>query len=363
MCWVEKYPVFYYNKAIMKKPVIFLSGGGTMGSVTPLVALWERLRGDFECIWIGSRKGVERGYIGGLGMPYVSIPAGKFRHYLSIKTLLAPFFILAGLIASVGLTLAYRPKAIVVSGSFVSVPLVWAGYLGGIPIIAHQEDLKIGLAGRLTIPFASAVTAAFPETLKEIKNKNKSCIGNPVREIFRNPKTEKWQGDLPMVLILGGGLGSEKINRAIAEIAPELAGKARVLHLTGKNKTIGVAKPDKNYERFEGLWGEDLAGAMAAADIVVSRAGLSTLGELSALGKATILIPLPGVGQENNAEYFEKRGAAIVISQDDADGLLEKIKILLRDDEKRKALGENIKKIFPGRAEEKMENLLKKLLR
>ncbi len=344
-----------------------------MGSVMPLVALWERVYGDFSCVWIGSRRGVERAYIEGLGVSYVPIPAGKLRHYLSIKTLLAPFFILAGFFASVGLILAYRPKAIAVSGSFVSIPLVWAGYLAGIPIIAHQEDIKIGLAGRLTLPLATAVTCAFPETLKAIRNKNKICIGNPVRKIFENPKTEKWKSDLsldselgtvelPLVLVLGGGLGSQTINRAVAKIVSKLAGKARILHLTGKNKTIG--HPTSNsYTQVEGLWGGELAGAMAAADIVVSRAGLSTLGELSVLGKAAILMPLPGVGQDDNAEYFEKHGAALVAPQDDAGGLLEKIKMLLQDHEKRKAMEENIKKIFSGDAAEKLENIVKKLLR
>ncbi len=348
-----------------------------MGSVMPLVALWELIKSDFDCVWIGSRRGMERAYIESLGIQYAPIPAGKLRHYLSVKTLLAPFFILAGFFVSAGLILVYRPKLIVVSGSFVSVPLVWAGYLAGILIIAHQEDIKVGLAGRLTMPFAAAVTTAFPETLKEIKNKNKFCIGNPVREIFsaqggsapggQSPDTKKWQappaGDLPLVLVLGGGLGSQKINQTIEKIAPEIAGQARILHLTGKNKTVGVAKPYSGYERREGLWGGELAGAMAAADGAVSRAGLSTLGELSALGKAVILVPLPGVGQTENAEYFAKRGAALIVPQDDADELLEKIKMLLQDDEKRKTLGENIKKIFPTNAAEKLKDMIKKLLR
>lgn len=356
----------------MKKPIIFLSGGGTMGSVMPLVALWERVRGDFDCFWIGSRRGMERAYIEGLGIKYKAIPAGKLRRYFSVKTLLAPPFMLAGFFVSAGLIAVYRPKIIVVSGSFVSVPLVWAGWLLRVPVAAHQEDLRVGLAGWLTMPFAAAVTCAFPETLKQIKNKNKSCIGNPVREIFsalcgsalggQNPDAKKWQGEQPLVLVLGGGLGSQKINQAVAEIAPALAGQARILHLTGKNKTVGSEAP-YSYQQVEGLWGGELAGAMAAADVVVSRAGLSTLGELATLGKAAILVPLPGVGQDDNAEYFESRGAALVVPQNSPGGLLEKIKSLLQDEEKRKALRENIKKIFPPDAAEKLAVVIKKSLR
>lgn len=333
-----------------------------MGSVMPIVALWERLRSDFDCVWIGSRRGVERKYLEDLDIKYIGVPAGKIRCYFDLKNLLAPFFILAGFFASAGLVLAHRPKAIVVSGSFVSVPLVWAGWILRVPVLVHQEDLNIGLAGRLTIPLASAVTCAFPETLQEIKNKNKICIGNPVREIFRNPNVKKWQGDLPMILVLGGGLGSQKINEMVAKIAPEICKKARILHLTGKNKTVRYLV-SYNYQQIEGLWGAELAGAMAVADVVVSRAGLSTLGELAALGKAVILIPLPGAGQEENAKYFSDRGAALVVPQDLAGALLEKIRHLLQDGEKRNGLAENIKKIFPAGAAEKLAEIIKKMLR
>lgn len=273
-----------------------------MGSVMPLVALWELIKSDFDCVWIGSRRGMERAYIESLGIQYAPIPAGKLRHYLSVKTLLAPFFILAGFFVSAGLILVYRPKLIVVSGSFVSVPLVWAGYLAGILIIAHQEDIKVGLAGRLTMPFAAAVTTAFPETLKEIKNKNKFCIGNPVREIFsaqggsapggQSPDTKKWQappaGDLPLVLVLGGGLGSQKINQTIEKIAPEIAGQARILHLTGKNKTVGVAKPysgeeDKNVLLLKK---EDIKRAYLSANILYDKGGEEHYNIISALHKS-----------------------------------------------------------------------------
>lgn len=360
----------------MRKPTIILSGGGTMGSVMPLVALWERVRGDFDCVWIGSRKGIERAYIDGLGIKYRAIPAGKIRRYFHPKTLLAPFFILAGFLASLYYLAVYRPKIVIVSGSFISVPLVWASWLLGVRRVVHQEDLEIGLAGKATIPFASAVTCAFPEILKEIKNKNKFWIGNPVREIFKNPDAKKWSGELLLVLVLGGGLGSEKINCAVAEIAPKLAGKARILHLTGKNKTpvvepmdrlttgqaVGPRRPYSGYERMAGMWDAELAGAMAAADIVVSRAGLSTLGEMSFLGKPAILIPLSGVGQDANAKYLEKRNAAVVVDKNNLADLENKLTELIQNEDKRKELSENIKKIFPPGAAEKLAEIIYSVL-
>lgn len=322
-----------------------------MGSVMPLAALWEILKDDFGCVWIGSRKGIERPYIAGLGIKYMAIPAGKLRHYFSLKTLFAPFFVLAGLFASIGLVLIYRPKMIVVSGSFVSVPLVWAGWFLCVPVIAHQEDLKIGLAGRLTLPFAKIITTAFPQNCKKCVH-----IGNPVRKMFKNPDTAKWRGELPLVLALGGSQGAEKLNQAIAKIAPELAGKARILHLIGKNKTVGF-RESYSYQQVEGLWGDDLAEAMAAADIVVARAGLSTIGELAVLGKPAILAPLSGVGQNKNAKYLENKNAAI-ISEENPEELFQKITALLFDKEKRGELSKNIKKIFPPDAAETLKKLI-----
>lgn len=332
-----------------------------MGSVMPLLAVWEILRKNYDCFWIGGCCGVEKDYIKKKGIKYLAIPAGKIRKYFSVKNIFAPFFIFAGFLASVFYLLLYRPKAVVVSGSFISVPLVWAAWILGVRRIVHQEDLKIGLAGRATMPFASAATCVFPETLKKIKNKNKSCIGNPVRRMFKNPDIKKWNapsdGGLLMVLVLGGGLGSEKINRAMAKIVPELSKSARVLHLTGKNKTMGFPKPYSNYEQVEFL-GDDLAGAMAAAEIIVSRAGLSTISELAFLGKPAILIPLSGVGQMENAAYLEKKGAAVIVEEKHLDDLKNKLDGLLNDAGARRRLGENIHKIFPPDAAEKLADLI-----
>ena len=330
-----------------------------MGSVMPLIAVWEILRKNYECIWIGGTRGIEKKVIKEKNIRYIGIPAGKIRKYLSAKNILAPFLILAGFITSLFYLLIYRPYAIIVSGSFISTPLIWASWILGIRSIVHQEDIKIGLSGRLTIPLASAVTTAFKETSEAIKQKNVYWIGNPIREIFKDLKDaeiKKWKkGNLPLILILGGGLGSERINNAVKIIAPSLADKAHIIHLTGKNKTNHLKI--KNYTQLE-YAGDELAPLMAAADIVVSRAGLSTIGELAFLGKPTILIPLQGVGQEENADYFFRKNAAVVVDEN-AGKLKKELLELLAGNNKREALGKNIKNIFPPDSAEALARLAK----
>ncbi|MBU1179843.1 UDP-N-acetylglucosamine--N-acetylmuramyl-(pentapeptide) pyrophosphoryl-undecaprenol N-acetylglucosamine transferase [Patescibacteria group bacterium] len=344
------------------KPKIFLSGGGTLGSVMPLLALWEKLRENYNCIWVGSRKGLERGFVEKKGIRYLAVPSGKIRRYFSVRNFFAPFFVFAGLKASLCHCLFFRPKAIVVMGSFVSVPLVWAGWILRIPVIVHQEDIDVGLAGKLTIPFARAVTTAFEETLQKIKHKNKHWVGNPVRNIFysvnKNEAERKWKkGNRPVVLVSGGGLGSEKINRAVLNVARNINNECQIIDITGKDKKTIVNI--SNYRQIEQL-DDEIAEVMEVADIVVSRAGLSTLSELSALGKPAILIPLKSVGQDKNARYFEKKAAAIVVDEDNLQNLDREIIELLENKEKRNKLAENIKKIFPPNAAKKMEEIVEK---
>ncbi|MFC1612601.1 glycosyltransferase [Patescibacteria group bacterium] len=348
----------------MANKKIFLSGGGTLGSVMPLLALEENLCKRYDCVWVGSFRGPEKEFVKQRKIKYFGIPSGKMRRYFSLKNILSPIWIWWGLKFSAVYLLIQRPSLIIVSGSFVSVPLVWIGWLLGIPIIIHQEDMQIGLAGKLTIPFASLVTVAFEKTLKDIKNKNKSWIGNPVRKMFYSAKTEeakkKWKkNNLPLVLVLGGGLGSEKINKAVVEVARQYNKKCQILDITGKDKKVIAKIP--NYEQIEKL-DDEMAEAMDAADIIVSRAGLSTLSELAVLGKPVILIPLKSVGQDENARHFANKGAAIIVNENRLETLGTKIIELLGNKQKQKELGDNIKKIFPPAPAKKFLELAEKFL-
>ncbi|MBU4421381.1 glycosyltransferase [Candidatus Parcubacteria bacterium] len=340
---------------------IFLSGGGTLGSVMPLLSLWEDLQNDYDCYWIGSRKGVERDFIKKRGIKYFAIPSGKYSRYFRIKNLLTPFLAFLGLKFSFWYCIKIRPQLIIVSGSFVSVPLVWAGWILRIPVIVHQEDINIGLAGKLTFPFASFITTAFEVTAEAIKQKKVFWIGNPVRNIFydadKREADKKWKSDsLPLILFLGGGIGSSSLNKTAVSFAKKNEGKCNIINITGKDKVEKAQS--SNYKQMEQV-DEDFAGLMLAADIVVSRAGLSTISELSALGKAVILIPLKGVGQIDNARFLKERKAAVLADEED---LEEKLEGLLKDKEKIMELEKNIKNIFPSHPKEKFLKFVRQCL-
>ncbi|PIR67021.1 MAG: hypothetical protein COU51_00775 [Parcubacteria group bacterium CG10_big_fil_rev_8_21_14_0_10_36_14] len=363
MSRVDFYPVFCYSRHInnMNKK-IFLSGGGTLGSVMPLLAIWEKLKDDYNCYWIGSCNGLEKEFVKKRGIAYLGIPSGKIRKYLSIKNLLTPFLVFLGLKSSLWHCVIIRPQLIIVSGSFVSVPLVWAGWILRIPIIVHQEDINIGLAGKLTIPFASFITTAFEITTKKINRKNTLWIGNPVRNIFytvdRAEAEKKWKTkNLPLILVLGGGLGSLRLNDIMVSFARKQEGICTVINITGKGK----ADKDNflNYKQIEQM-DNDIAEVIAAADIVVSRAGLSSLSEFVILGKVSILVPLKGVGQNENARFFEERKAALLSNEDNLETTIIE---LLKDLERQIELEKNIKTIFPPNSQESFLKVIKQTIK
>src|SRR3989338_2664904 len=149
---------------MQNRNLIILSGGGTMGSVTPLLALVPELKrqsSDVSFFWIGTHQGPERKLVEASGMAFHPIAAGKWRRYISWHNIIDPFLIILGFFQSLAFILIRRPRVIVSAGGFVSVPLVWAGWVCRVPCIIHQQDIKVGLANKLMQLFASKITIAF----------------------------------------------------------------------------------------------------------------------------------------------------------------------------------------------------------
>lgn len=314
---------------------ILLTGGGTAGSATPLIAIAEQLK-DHDIIFIGTKDGPEREVVEAAGIEFQSFPAGKMRRYFSLRTPIDALKVVYATIKAYFLLGKQKPDAIVSAGSFVSPPFIWAGHWRGIKSLVHHQDLQMTVATKLMKKKATLLTKAFEEIPLEAV-----WTGNPVRDLAPTTDSINFPDDLPVVLIMGGGIGAQKINEFVNDRLLEFC---NVIHITGKSKK-GLKISSKNYQSFEFLTGQ-MNEALAKADIVVSRAGLGSISELSILGKPTILIPYQGV-QEENARYLEERNAAIVYDQENLtpEEFTKKIKELLEDKEKQKYLSENIKKI------------------
>lgn len=298
---------------------ILLTGGGTGGSVSPLLAIAETLRktpDSYEFIWLGGRGGIEEGMVKRANIDFRPIHNGKLRRYWSWRNFIDPWLILFGLIESFVFMREWRPGLIITAGSYISVPVVWAGRLLKIPTIVHQQDLRPGLANRLMSPFSTIITVTFEKSLADFKEKAQ-WFGNPLRESFisaskdiKNPKT-----GLPSLLVLGGGTGAEALNVLVEEAAPLLAEFCQVQHVTGPNKNTATTATRKHYRAVPFLNEKEMAEAYASADLVLTRAGIGTLSELAYLGKPALIVPMPDTHQEDNAEFFRTAHAGAVLDQ------------------------------------------------
>jgi len=343
---------------------VILTGGGTLGPVTPLLAVAYALRSknpDVKFLWIGTRKGPERKLVREKKINYKAIFSGKWRRYLSLRNFFDLFLIIFGGIQSFFILLRYKPDIIVSAGGFVAVPVCWAGWLLRIPIIIHQQDIQKGLANSLCASFAKKITTAFEKSLRDFPKEKTTWVGNPVRQEITEGSKE--QGikrfnllkNVPTLLVLGGGTGSEFINRLILESLPELTDFCQIIHITGGR--IEARLKDR-YHSYKFL-GREMANAYAVSDIIISRAGMGVLSELSALGKPSILLPLTG-HQEKNAMYFAEEDGAVVLRERGLmkDKFIGEVKGLLEDTGRQRELGENIRKIFPKNAAENLAEVV-----
>ena len=308
---------------------IVLTGGGTAGHVTPNLALFPHLREKCcEISYIGSYDGIEKGLIAEWKLPYYEIVCPKLIRsggFASLKrNLKIPFELLrAQKKAEEGLKI-FQPDLIFSKGGYVALPVVRAAKKLKIPCFAHESDLSVGLANRLSAKKCKYVFTSFPETAKTIRHGKYS--GAPIRRsIFSATKADARKKfgipfDAKVVLVFGGGSGSAVINQTIRKNLKQLCEKYVILHVCGKGNT--VVCNFKNYRQFEFI--SDMGGAYACADLIVSRSGAGTVFEILALKKPAVFIPLEGQtrgDQIQNAEYFYQKGLCKILRQKDIENL------------------------------------------
>ena len=308
---------------------IILTGGGTAGHVTPNIALLPGLKElGYDIHYIGSYNGIEKKLIEQFGIPYHGISSGKLRRYFSVQNFTDPFRVLKGFGEAKKLIKTLKPDVIFSKGGFVSVPVVIAGKQCHVPTIIHESDMTPGLANKLSIPSASKVCCNFPETLNHLPKEKAVLTGSPIRqELLTGDKKAALEfcglsADKPVILIIGGSLGSVIVNNAVREILPELLKTFQVIHLCGKDKVDHSLKDLKGYVQYEYIQ-DELKDLFALADIVISRAGANAICELLALHKPNLLIPLSANASRGdqilNARSFERQGYSIVLEEEALD--------------------------------------------
>ncbi|MHA9739523.1 undecaprenyldiphospho-muramoylpentapeptide beta-N-acetylglucosaminyltransferase [Robinsoniella peoriensis] len=319
---------------------IILTGGGTAGHVTPNIALLPRLKElDYDVQYIGSLDGIEKKLIEELSIPYYGIASGKLRRYFDPKNFSDPFKVIKGYFQARNLLKSLKPDVVFSKGGFVAVPVVLAAKHRHIPVIIHESDMTPGLANKLSIPSANKICCNFPETLSHLPEGKAFLTGSPIRqELLSGNKLAAlkfcgFTANKPVLLIIGGSLGSAAVNTAIRNILPQLLKTFQVIHLCGKDKIDESLIKTEGYVQFEYIK-QELADLFALADVVVSRAGANAICELLALRKPNLLIPLSAAASRGdqilNAASFKRQGFSEVLEEEtlSSEALLRTIQTL-----------------------------------
>jgi UDP-N-acetylglucosamine--N-acetylmuramyl-(pentapeptide) pyrophosphoryl-undecaprenol N-acetylglucosamine transferase len=336
----------------MQRLAILLAGGGSGGSATPVLAVGaclRELRPSIELMLVGTHDGPERALADADEIAFAAVHSGKLRRYWSWQNLVDPFQVATGGIESLSLVRTFRPAAALGAGGFAAVPPLLSAALTGVPVHIHQQDVLPGLANRMLAPFARSISVALPASARYFPTQRTSVVGNPVRSTLfagsaaRAATRFGLEADVPLVLATGGGTGAVGLNRLVVEAAPLLSERSQVIHLTGRGRAVAPPHPLPRYHQLEFVT-DEMADLLAAACVVITRAGMGTLSELAALAKPAVVVPMPRSHQLANAEAFEQGGAVVVCDQERLNGarLAATVLELVEDSTRRDQLAQRI---------------------
>ena len=341
---------------IRRKTYRFLfAGGGTGGHLFPAIAVAEKIRSlipDADILFIGTKSKIEGTIVPKLGFKFKPIWIKGFSRKLNFDNFLFPLRLFVSIFQSIFINISYRPIVAVGSGGYVSGPAIFGSNLVGAKIILLEQNSYPGITTRLLERYADEIHISFEDSKKYFKNQEKLLLtGNPVREnmslINKNEALKEFNlaDNKKTLLILGGSLGAASINEAVAASIEELAkNNIQLIWQTGKHyydKYKKFAKENILVKPFI----EGMNSAYSACDLLISRAGATTIAEITALGIPAILVPSPNVAE--NHQYFnaksltDKNAAVLVEDKNLKDEFIGIVINLIFNDEKLKSIKKN----------------------
>lgn len=350
-----------------KAPRILLTGGGTLGPVTPLLAIyeaWKKQESRATFAWIGTPTGPEKKFLA----PYANIPfyplfAPKLSRHEKWKWIFLPFAFLVSLVWAAVLVRKIKPDIIYTVGGFTSIPVFVVARFMKIPLWVHQLDVEPGLANKVMARLANRVTTTFSESAQLLPGS--VCIGGMVRSLEGNADRAYAKFNLdtekPTVLLMGGGTGAQQLNEAMVAIKEDVLPLANIIHSFGRGKMPQSVHAQFGYYPTE-LLTDDLADAYAASDVLIVRGGLGTLLEAVAWQKPIIMVPIEGSHQEANACVVEESSAGYILKRMTPQMLLNTIRKAFERRLEREAMARNMGNLIPLGAEEKIVAESKELL-
>jgi UDP-N-acetylglucosamine--N-acetylmuramyl-(pentapeptide) pyrophosphoryl-undecaprenol N-acetylglucosamine transferase len=348
---------------------ILLTGGGTGGHITPLVAIARELKkigkekgiNNLELFYVGP-DGMAKDFLAKEGIVLKTILAGKMRRYFSLKIFTDILKIPIGLIQAIWRVFWIMPDVCFGKGGYGSFSAVIACWIFRVPILIHESDSIPGSVNRKLSDLAKRVAISFSTAENFFPQEKIALVGNPIRDSVSNGqrdragKTLGFLGNKPAIFIFGGSQGAQTINQAILGISKDLLEKYEIIWQTGEKNHEGVLESLKNIfgqvsagcHVFNFLNEEQVADAFAVSDLIISRAGSANIFEIAACGKPSIMIPLPTAAsdhqRENALEYARSGGAEIIEQQNLTPHIfLAEIDKIMRDNELRQRMSAGAK--------------------
>ena len=342
---------------------VLMTGGGTGGHVNPAIAIANTIREnekDSVIAFVGTKRGIENKLVSKFGYDIYHIEIQGLKRKLSFSNIKTAYLTVTSVFKAKKLIKEFRPDVVIGTGGYVCWPVVKAAASMGIPTVLHESNALPGVAVRMLEKCVDIVYTNFEATVKKLKYPEKAIrVGNPLINGFEadsNDVSEIKKGYKKLILSYGGSLGALRVNTEAMELMKDFSSKHKdILHIHAsgaiekqsteeKFKEYGLDKYD-NLQLVEYIY--DMPKKMAAADLVIARAGAMTLSELAMLQKPCILIPSPNVTdnhQYKNAVELEKKGAALVFEEKDlSEGVLSSaVEKLIFDDEKLEEMKKNI---------------------
>ena len=355
---------------------IVLTGGSTGGHIIPLVAVARRIKKkevDAEFVFIGPQNKFSKKFMQAEGIEIKHAMSGKFRRYFSLLNILDIFKIPIGIIQALWHLLWFMPDAIFSKGGCDTLPVVIAGWVYRIPIMIHESDANPGMANSVLAKFANRVAVSFPSAEAYFHSKQVVITGSPLREDINQGSLENARKIFSLeelkktIFVFGGSQGSKIINEKVLEILPEILKKYQVIHQTGEKNfeevkkgasELGIKIGQAGYYAAP-FMGEEIKDALAVADLVISRAGSSSISEIASNAKPAILIPIEKSAnnhQRMNAYSIAKIGGCVVLEEANLGEhmLTNKIEEILNNEELKSKLSSNIKSFYHPDAAERI---------
>ena len=359
------------------KQTLMIAGGGTGGHIYPAIAI---ARGYIErdpsrrVVFVGTEKGLEKTIVPKAGFPLEFISVGGLKGKGGLDLIRNVARLPGGFLQAWSVVGRHEPSMVLGVGGYSSGPVLAAARLRGIPTMIHEQNAYPGLTNRLLARIVQAVAVAFPDALPRLKRSDGIVTGNPIRKEFFEAGATRGSGPRRRLLLFGGSQGSRILNDTMTGallFLARLKDDLEIVHQTGANELQKVqeayrSSPFPNARVVPYL--DPIVGEIAAADFVVSRAGAMTIGELSAIGRAAILVPFAAATnnhQELNARVVESAGGAVVITEKELtpERLAAAISSIAGDPDRAQRMGEASRKLAAPDATDRIVDFIEKIQR